>query len=306
MDLSELRVFLAVVSEGSFSKAAARLERTQPTISLAVQRLEERVGQRLLDRSTNPGTLTEAGKVLKEYGERLIRLADEAQTSLKDIDELRRGRVLVGTNDAGVPVLLPIVARFQRVHANILVDIRRVHARHVAVEVLHGNLDFGLLTFDVADLRLEEIALGDDEMVVVTHPSHPFAKKKRITVVEWAREPIVFHNDPSPARERALALAEEHRVHLNVRVAVPTLDGIKAAVEAQMGISLLPKRCVLDEVRRKQLAAIPIPELRLPRQMRLVYRRRPELSVAAAGFLKFAAPTRPRDRGAQPATTGLL
>jgi len=79
---------------------------------------------------------------------------------------------------------------------------------------------------------------------------------------------------------------------VNVRVAVPTLDGIKAAVEARMGISLLPRRCVLNEIRRKQLVAIPIPELRLPRQMRLVYRRRPQLSLAAAGFLATAAAAR--------------
>src|SRR6478752_3179210 len=98
MDLAELRVFLTVVSEGSFSKAAARLGRTQPTVSLAVRRLEEQVGQKLLDRSSTPGTLTEAGVVLRDYGERLIRLADEAETSLKDIDELRRGRIVIGTN----------------------------------------------------------------------------------------------------------------------------------------------------------------------------------------------------------------
>lgn len=288
MDLAELRVFLAVVSEGSFSKAAARLGRTQPTVSLAVRRLEEQLGQKLLDRSTTPGTLTEAGAVLKDYGERLIRLADEAETSLKELDELRRGRVAIGSNDAGVAVLLPMIARFQQVHPGILVDIRRVHARHIAVEVMHGNLDLGLLTFDVADRRLRQVEIGDDEMVVVTYPGHPLTKKKKVTVVEWASEPMVFHNDPSPARERAMTLADEHHVHLNVRVAVPTLDGIKAAVEAKMGISLLPRRCVLTEIRRKQLVAIPIPELRLPRQMRLVYRRRPKLSVAAAGFLKLA------------------
>jgi DNA-binding transcriptional LysR family regulator len=125
-------------------------------------------------------------------------------------------------------------------------------------------------------------------MVVVTYPGHPFGKQEKVSVAEWAREPIIFHNDPSPARERAIELAAKHTTALNVRVAIPTLDGIKAAVEAKMGISLLPRRCVLNEVRRKQLLAIPIPELRLSRHVRLVHRRRPGLSAAAAAFLEIA------------------
>jgi len=119
-------------------------------------------------------------------------------------------------------------------------------------------------------------------------PSHPFAKRSKVTVAEWAQEPIVFHNEPSPARERVVKIVEERKAVMNVRVAIPSLDGIKLAVEAGMGISVLPRRCVINELKRKQLVAVPIPEVRLPRQMRLVYRRAPRLSQAANAFLKVA------------------
>jgi DNA-binding transcriptional LysR family regulator len=288
MELLELRAFLTVVNEGSFSRAAARLQKTQPAISQAVRRLEDELGQTLFDRSSNPGSLTEAGTVLRDYAERLLRLSEEAETSVREIDDLRRGRVLIGTNDTGVPILLPLIADFQALYPKILVDVRRIHTRHIPVEVLHGNLDFGFITFHATEGRLRDISLGDDELVAIVYPSHPFAKRSKVTVAEWAQEPIVFHNEPSPARERVKKILEERKVVMNVRIAIPSLDGIKLAVEAGLGISLLPRRCVINEVRRKQLVAVPIPEVRLPRQMRLVYRRSPKLSQAASAFLKVA------------------
>jgi DNA-binding transcriptional LysR family regulator len=288
MDLSELRAFLSVVSDGSFSRAAARLGRTQPAISQAIRRLETDLGQRLFDRSSNPGTLTEAGKVLRDYAERVVALADEAYSAVREIEQLHRGRVLIGTNDAGVPTLLPLLQQFLDMYPNILVDIRRVHARHIPIEVMHGNLDFGLMTFHPRNRRLREVALADDEMVVVVSPRHRFAKQAEVSFTEWAREPIIFHNDPSPARDRALRLAEEDNAPLNVRVAIPTLDGIKLAVEMGMGVSLLPRRYVMSELRRKQLVAVPMPELRLPRAVRLVYRHGKRLSHSAKAFLDIA------------------
>ena len=91
MDLAELRVFLTVASERSFSRAAAKLHRTQPAVSQAIRRLEEEVGERLFDRSSKDGTLTEAGRVLRDYAERLQRLAEEAQLSVRELRDLQRG-----------------------------------------------------------------------------------------------------------------------------------------------------------------------------------------------------------------------
>ena len=187
-----------------------------------------------------------------------------------------------------MPILLPLVEKFHRAYPQILVDIRRTHSRHVAVEVLHRNLDFGLMTFHATERRLRDLPLGDDDMVVIVHPHHRFAKKVKVTFAEWAQERIIFHNDPSSARERAIRYARERKLTLNIRVAVPSLDGIKLAVEMGMGVSFLPRRSVINEVRRRQVVAVPMPELRLPRQVRLVYRGGPQLSPAARVFLETA------------------
>ena len=287
MDLAELRVFLTVAAERSFSRAASKLHRTQPAVSQAIRRLEDQVGERLFDRASKDGTLTEAGRVLRGYAERLQRLAEEAQTSVRELRELQRGRVLIGSNEGGVHMLLPLIEKFREKHSKILVDVRRVPARQVGVEVAQGSLDFGIVTFDPGDKRLNAVALGADELVLLVYPGHPFAGRDTVPMAEFAAETVIAHSDPSPARDQVLRQAELRHAPINIQIALPSLEGIKRAVEQKMGVALLPRRCALAEIARGHLVAVKVPEVRLPRQVRLVYRKG-ELSHAAAAFLTAA------------------
>jgi DNA-binding transcriptional LysR family regulator len=124
--------FLTVAAERSFSRAAEKLHRTQPAVSQAIRRLEDELGERLFDRSSKQGTLTEAGRVLREYAQRLSRLSEEAETAVRELRDLRRGRVLIGANEGAVHALLPLIGRFRTHHPEIQVDVRRVASRRSA------------------------------------------------------------------------------------------------------------------------------------------------------------------------------
>jgi len=293
MDMSELQVFLTVAAERSFSRAAAKLHRTQPAVSQAIRRLEEELGERLFDRSSKQGALTEAGRVLREYAQRLMRLSEEAEQAVRELRDLRRGRVLVGANEAAVHALLPLIARFRTAHTQIQVDVRRVPSRQVGVEVAQGSLDFGVITFQPAERGLHTINMGPDELVMLVHPQHPMAGRKQATMAEFGREVVIAHNDPSPARERVLRAFEQKHSPINIQVALPSLEAIKRAVEMKMGVALLPKRCALSEIASGKLAAVRIPQVRLVRQLRLVYRRAGDLSHAAQAFLAVAKEQHP-------------
>src|SRR3954470_15957281 len=157
MDLAELQVFLTVAAERSFSRAAAKLHRTQPAVSQAIRRLEDELGERLFDRSSKQGALTEAGRVLREYAQRLMRLSEEAEQAVRELRDLRRGRVLIGANEAAVHALLPLIGRFRTRHPGIAIDVRRIPARQIAAEVQQGSLDFGALTFHPAEPGLLDV-----------------------------------------------------------------------------------------------------------------------------------------------------
>jgi DNA-binding transcriptional LysR family regulator len=287
MDLTSVRIFLAVAEERSFSRAAAKVHRTQPAVSQAVRRLESDLGEQLFDRSSKSGTMTDAGRVLQNYGQRLVRLAEETESAMRELRDLRRGRVLIGANEAAVHTLLPLMARFRERVPDIAVDVRRVPARQIAVEVQQGSLDFGALTFRPSEAGLLEVAVGSDELVLLLPPTHALATRKQVTMEEVAAEPIVAHNDPSPARERVLRLFEERHVALNMVIALPSLDGIKRAVELKLGVALLPRRCAITEIANGRLVAVPVSGVSRKRQVTLVCRKA-HRSHAANAFLQVA------------------
>src|SRR5712664_1438599 len=184
MDLSSLRIFLAVAHERSFSRAAAVVHRTQPAVSQAVRRLETDLGEQLFDRSSKTGTLTEAGKVLQNYGQRLVRLAEETESAMRELRDLRRGRVLICANEAAVHTLLPLIGRFRQRYPDITTDVRRVPARQIAVEVQQGSLDFGALTFHPSENGLLEVPVGSDELVLLVPPSHALGERHQVAMEE--------------------------------------------------------------------------------------------------------------------------
>lgn len=287
MDLQALRVFLAVAHERSFSRAAAKVHRTQPAVSQAVRRLEADLGEELFDRSSKSGTLTDAGRVLLNYGQRLVRLAEETESAMRELRDLRRGRVLIGVNEAAVHTLLPLVASFRQRFPDVAIDARRVPARQIAVEVAQGSLDFGALTFHPSESGLLEVVVGTDELVLLVPPMHQLATRRQVGMAEVAAEPIVAHNDPSPARERVLRLFEQHHLPLNMVIALPSLDGIKRAVELQLGVALLPRRCAITEIADGRLVALPVAGVSRKRQVTLVCRKA-HRSHAANAFLVVA------------------
>ena len=285
MHLQDLQTFVAVADERSFSGAARRLHRTQPAISQAIRRIEDELGDRLFDRSSRNGALTEAGTLLLDHARRLLRMASEAEAAVRELQHVRRGRVVIGANEAAVHSLLPFVRDYAAGHPHATVEVRRLPSRRIAAELLDRSVDFGVMTFQPADRGLQSLPLGSDELVMLAHPTHPLARRKRVTIGEVGRQVVIAHNDPSPTRERVLRLYERRHAEINIQVSLPSLDGIKRAVEMGVGVAVLPRRCALTEIARGDLVAVKVPELKGRRVVRFVFRRTGELSHAAAAFL---------------------
>jgi DNA-binding transcriptional LysR family regulator len=199
---------------------------------------------------------------------------------------VRRGRVIMGANEAAVHSLLPHIQRFASLHPKVAVEVRRVPSRQIAGAVLDRSIDFGVLTFLPADRGVQTLLLGGDDIVLLTSPTHPLADRRRVTIEEVGRQVIIAHNDPSPTRDRVLRAYERRRTSINIQISLPSLDGIKRAVEMGIGVALLPRRCALTEIARGHLAAVKMPELGGQRQVRLAFRKTGERSRAAEAFLE--------------------
>ena len=288
MDLFQLEVFLTVAREGSFSRAAEKLYRTQPAVSQVIRKLENEVGEALFDRSLRDGTLTDAGQVLKDYAQKMLNLRGEAKTALRELRDMHKGRLSIAANEFTCLYLLPVVAEFRRLYPMIKVTVTRSLASRIPGDVLKHGAELGVLSFNPEEPLLRSIVVYRDELTFVVHPRHPLASAGQVSIRQLGAESFVAHNVSSPYRAKVLEAFKRHKTTLNMDVELPTIEAIKKFVSMGNGVALVPGICVEAEVARGELVRIPVRDLSIERKLRLVYRKNAVLSHAAQAFLKVA------------------
>lgn len=286
MDLAELQVFLTVAREKSFSRAAEKLYRTQPAVSIAVRKLEEWVGQPLFVRGSRAGKLTDAGALLVEYAERMLNLRDEIRKGLADLQELHRGQLSLGVNESSIHALLPTLARYRKLHPDVRIVVQRTFSRDIPREVVNYRLDFGVVSFVPQEDKLAAIQIFRDELIFIVHPGHRLAERRSVDISELGRETFIAHIVESPYRWRVIRLFQNQRVPLNMLVELPTIESIKRFVQMEMGVAIVPRMCVRWEVERGLLVEVKVRQLKIPRHLYLVHRQGARLSHAALELIR--------------------
>jgi DNA-binding transcriptional LysR family regulator len=286
VDLASLQVFQAVVREQSFSRAAEKLYRTQPAVSISIRKLEEWVGQPLFVRGSGTQTLTDAGLLLVEYADRMLNLREEIGKGMKELRGLERGQVSLGVNESSIHALLRALARFRQLHSGIHVKVHRVFSRDVPREVMNHHLDIGVISYLPEERDLETVECYRDSLVLVVWPGHRFAKRREVDISDLKQETFVAHIVESPYRQRVVQMFARHRVPLLMDVELPTIESIKLFVEMKQGVAIVPRMCVEREVARGDLRELRIRQMRVTRKLYLVYRRDRPLSAAAQEMLE--------------------
>ena len=289
MDLFQLETFLTVAREGSFSRAAKKLFRTQPAISQAIRKLEEELGEPLFDRSSRDGVLTDAGQVLQTYALRLLNTRSEALVALDELRQMLKGKLAVSANEFTCLYLLPVLNEFRRRYPKIKIAVQRSLASHISDELLNHSTELGVLSFHPEDPLLRSIVVYRDQLTLVAPPQHPLASAaKEVTIRELGSQWFVAHNVPSPYRQKVLEAFSRHRVPLQMPVELPTIEAIKKFVGMANGVALIPGICVESELARGELVRVPVRDLHFERKLRIIYRKNSSLSHAARAFLKVA------------------
>jgi len=286
MDLFQLETFLAVAEERSFSRAAARLHRTQPAVSQAIAKLESELGEVLLERSSRDGTLTDAGEVLREYALKLLNLRTEAAGALSELRELHRGRLSLAANEYTCLYLLPLLDEFRRRNPRIKIAVQRSLASRISDDVLMHSVEIGVLSFRPDDPQIRSVVVYRDELDFVVNPKSHLAKEGEVSIRQLGAENFIAHNIPSPQRQKVIDTFKRHKTPLRMGVELPSLEAIKRFVEMGNGVALVPGLTVRTELARGALVRVRVRELQLERKLRLVYRRQASLSHVAVAFLK--------------------
>lgn len=285
VDLFQLETFLAVAEERSFSRAAARLHRSQPAVSQVIAKLEAELGEVLLDRSLRDGTLTDAGGVLRDYAAKMVNLRNEAGAALQDLRSLHAGRLDLAANEYTCLYLLPVLDAFRRSYPHLKVAVQRSLASRIPDDVLQHAVEIGILTFRPDDPQIRSFVVYRDELVCIVGPQHALAGDRVASISRLGQETFVAHNVPSPLRQKVIAAFRRHRTPLRMDVELPSLEAIKRFVERGNGVALVPRLTVESELKTRALVGVQVPELLMERRLRLVMRRRSALSHAGQAFL---------------------
>lgn len=286
MELYPLKVLLTVADEKSFSRAAEKLHRTQPAISLAIQKLESDLQEKLIDRSGKDLLLTDAGRIVYDYARRFENLEADLENALAELRDNSAGRLVIGANESTSLYLLGHIERYRRLYPKVKVQVRRSLSSRIPAELIDGALELGVISYDPEDDRLQSVVIYSDHLAFVVSPRHRFAGRKEISINDLGMETFIAHNVSGPYRAVVIKEFQRHKVPLNMDVEMPTVETIRKMVARNEGVAFLPHMTVEQDVEQDILREIKVTEMRVDRPIRLVYPSKRSLSHAARAFLE--------------------
>lgn len=264
-----LQVFYTVAKLLSFTKAADTLHMTQPAVTFQIRQLEDHFNTRLFDRTHNRVSLTEAGQIAYQYGERIFELYAELDNAIKELTGDISGALTVGASTTIAEYMLPaLLGTFKAQHPDVNLRLKVSNTEGIVSMVENNIIDLGVVEAPVTNKNLIVEMCRMDELVAVLAPGHPLAGKTSIEAKTFFDYPFICREEGSGTREVIMEYLEEQgidRHHLNECLELGSSESIKGAVEANMGTSILSRTSLDKEVALGRLVAIPLdPPLRRP------------------------------------------
>ena len=215
LNFHQLHIFYTVARRRSFSRAAEALEISQPAVSIQVQELENTMGATLFHRRSRGLQLTEVGETVYSYAHRIFSLSSEMRDTVLDIQGLRTGHLTLGASTTPGEYILPVaIGRFRQQHPGVQVELKISNTRSIVNQILQRELDLGMIGshLDAEGGDLETSTYAMDEIVLVTSPAHPLAKRKGVSLEEVMEQGLVVREEGSATRKTA----EECFGHLGI------------------------------------------------------------------------------------------
>ncbi|MET0632555.1 MAG: LysR family transcriptional regulator [Xanthobacteraceae bacterium] len=289
MDIDEIRTFVSIAQLGGFTRAAGRLNRSQPAISRRIGLIEQELGAPLLERVRGGVKLTEAGRAFLPFAEAVLAAIEDGREAVRATVSEQQGAVslaLVGT--LADTHIVDVLRQFARRSKSVNLDLQTASSTEVSDLVRRGEATLGLRYFDNAHPDLVSRVVGAEALLVICSADHPLAGRRIRTAQQLAGERWVAF-PAARGRESFGRVLERQLVSAGLDGAAVTLiDSLtaqKRLVEAGFGIALVPESSVRDELRLGTLKRLDAPELRTTVPVTIIHRRKGYLSSAARALL---------------------
>ncbi len=286
MEIDQIETFLAVVTYGGFHRAAAALRVSQPAISARVRALEDSLGVKLFSRVRGGLSVSPAGKALRPHAEQLLRDVARARQAIHELQPSVGGALRIAAALSVCTYFLPdVIKDYQAANPKVMVSLRSGTSLQVLKMVLDGEAEIGVAR-SLNHPEVETMTLRDDPLILVGHPHHPAARKRRVRLEDVESMPLIFFDRGSSDWTLSQGLFRRAGQLPNTVLEVETIEAAKRMVERKLGLSFLPQIAVSRELRHGKLVAVEITDVEpLRRNLDVIYpRHRPLTRDAQALF----------------------
>jgi DNA-binding transcriptional LysR family regulator len=274
MDLRQLEILQAIAETGSFTASGRKLHVSQSAISRQILLLEEELGEPLFLRVGRRVRMTAAAEALVQLGQRVFQDVRETVGNITDRTRDLEGTLrLAGGMTVCLYVFPPLLKHLKKVHPGLDLRLTVSTASHAVAEIRAGRIDAGLLTLPVEESDLVTVPVLKEELLVVTMPTHPLAKRRRIHPADLAGQPIVMFEAGSATRRVIDSFFVTEKIEPTVVMDTENVEIIKAMVKTGLGISIVPYQAIAREVRAGQFFCARVEGHALQRETGWVYAR---------------------------------
>lgn len=289
MNLQQLKIVVLIAEYKQVTAVAEKLQLKQPTVTFHMKKLEQFAGVPLFEWKHKRVFLTDAGQALLHYAKRIVTLSEEAQQVLSDYRQFNRGKIIVGaSNTAATYFLPPLLGKMQQAYPKIQIQFEVKNTPEIVEKIKKSEFDFGIAAdHQIDDPDLIAIPLVEDELGLVLYPNHPLARADLIYPELLQKQPWILREKGSSTRRMCEMWAKDSHVELNESLELGATEAIKQAVIAQLGISILSRIAVAEEVAKEKLAFKKLLSPSLTRRIYLIYNRNRFITPMIRDFIDF-------------------
>lgn len=290
LNFTHLAAFHAVAETGSVTAAAERLHVSQPALTREIRELEERLGVPLFDRLPRGMQPTEAGRLLDEFATQIFRLAEAAESAVGEFAGLKRGHLAIAASRTiGVYLLPPLMDEFRNLYPGVTLDVAISNTGRVQEQLLAHEHQLGLIEGPYDTATFDALPFGRDEIIAVAGATHPLARRRRLNAAALAESELILREAGSGTREVVEQAYAAHGLALAPTGSIGSPEAIKRLLRLGRAVSWVPKLSVADELAAGTLVALPVTDVRVTRDLNLLWHKHHTLSPSARAFRTLAA-----------------
>ena len=286
MNLNQLKIFYLAAKNRSLSMAARQLFITQPAVTKGIQRLQEHYDLKFIDHVGKKLVLTDAGEALYAIAEKIFALESQAEASIRDFRQRKRGHIRILSSESFGDYYLPqIIIQFSKAYPLVRITMDILPTEQVVSHTADLKNDVGFISYPVEHHKLIVREVLEDRLVIITPRDHPLTRQKELKPVDLEGQLLVMHEKGSAPRRAIDAYIRRHQLKVRIPLEISSNRAIKRAVEEGIGIALISSKVAHEQIKAGRIAAIPMSDSCMKRKFYLIHHREKYLSKSLSDFM---------------------